>query len=125
MESGITYHWFRNLTTADEAGYDLQINENTGKLNTFSFVWIYRFRSTDEKAPSKELKSKTEHSCDTITAAAYQKNYTDVVAAEKAKKEEADAKKKAADEAAKKKDWATQTTAGATALLAAAYALVF
>ena len=42
MSSGITYHWFRNFKTQDEAGYDLEVKgTDTMSANTFGFYWAY------------------------------------------------------------------------------------
>ena len=87
-----------------------------------SFVWMW-FADTSIK-PSLEVTNASpgSYKCETVMAAAYKTLVTDVEAAEKA---EADKKAKEAEENKNKDDWATQTTAHATALLAAVYALVF
>ena len=43
MDSGITYHWFRNLSTNDETGYDIQLTEDDGDKarKVFAFVWMW------------------------------------------------------------------------------------
>lgn len=69
------------------------------------------------------LNEGSAYGCNAITASAYKTLVTDVEAAEKKKAEEEAAKKKDTND--DKKDGATQTTAYATALLAAVYALVF
>ena len=134
MDSGVTYHWFRNFSTEDEAGYDIQLTEADGdkKRNMFSFVWMW-FDETkaESSAPNKEYLNAVggdDYGCAPITASAYKTLVTDVEAAEKKKAEE-EAAKKAEEEKnknnTKDEDWATQTTAHATALLAAVYALAF
>lgn len=132
MDSGITYHWFRNFSTADEAGFDIQLTEADGdkKRNMFSFVWAWFDESKSDSAPNKEYLNAAggaAYGCAPITASAYKTLVTDVEAKEKA---DADAAAKKAEEEKKKnenkdEDWATQTTAHATALLAAVYALAF
>jgi len=89
MDSGITYHWFRNFETADEAGYDIQLTAADGdtKRNVFSFVWMWFDDSKTNVAPNKEyLNSATgaDYGCAPITAAAYKTLVTDVEAKEKA-----------------------------------------
>lgn len=133
MDSGITYHWFRNFSTADEAGFDIQLTEADGdkKRNMFSFVWAWFDEAKSDAAPNKEYLNAAggaDYGCAPITAAAYKTLVTDVEAAEKKAEEDA-AAKKAEEEKNKNNtktdDWATQTTAHATALLAAVYALAF
>jgi len=130
MDSGITYHWFRNFSTLDEPGYDLQLTKDHGDkgIPALAFVWVWFDEAKSTSTPSDEvLNSSSEYKCTAITAAAYKKLITDPDEAEKKAAEEAAAKKKAEEDALKNKDkdGATQTTAFATALLAAVYALVF
>lgn len=132
MDSGVTFHWFRNFSTADEAGYDIQLTKDDGdvKRNMFSFVWVWYDDTKTNAAPNKEYLNAAggaDYGCAPITASAYKTLVTDVEAKEAA---DAEAAKKAEEEKNKNtntddKDWATQTTAHATALLAAVYALAF
>lgn len=43
MDSGITYHWFRNFSTADAAGYDIQLGKDDGnrEISAFAFAWTW------------------------------------------------------------------------------------
>ena len=121
MKSGVTYHWFRNFKTQDEAGYDLEVKGTSDqKVNAFGFYWLYtnEAKYTDKQASATAyIGGANAQLCTVITEAAYKKLKIDADATN----ETVDGNK----ENEKTEDWAAQTTAHATALLAAVYALVF
>ena len=130
--SGVNAHWFRNFSTDDADGYDLKLTEADvdKQYEAFGFLWAWT-KSKDflsnledieqKKKPTGQCLSDSNETIQVtpIPKAAWDK-LNPVEEKPKDKTEE-----KVEDTKTEEKDWATQTTAHATALLAAVYALAF
>ena len=125
MKGGINLHWFRNFTTGDAAGYDIQldgaVDAGVGK-ETFAFLWSWNAEASyPNSAPWKEcLNSQATQPYNTtpVTSAAWTKVYVEpapVVPVVPVTPTTTDTNE----------DHSIMTTASATALLSAVYALAF
>ena len=83
MDSGITYHWFRNFKTQDLAGYDMEVKGTaTMQAPTFGFYFMYGNEGNVETSSFAAADFVgAEKTCTAITAEAYKELKTDKDAA--------------------------------------------
>ena len=125
MKGGINLHWFRNFKTGDAAGFDIQldgaVDAGVGK-ETFAFLWSWNSEASyPASAPWKEClnaQSTAAYNTTPVTSAAWTKVYVEpapvdpVVPVIDINLDNIE-------------DHSIMTTASATALLSAVYALAF
>ena len=126
MAGGINLHWFRNFKTGDAAGFDLQLDgaEDAGVgRETFAFLWNWSKEADyPNSAPWKEClnsQSTAAYNTTPVTEAAWAAVYVEPTPEPTPDPVDPDTNNNTDD------DHSFKTTASATALLGAVYALAF
>ena len=129
MKGGVNGHWFRNFSTLDAEGFDIQFTgaDKDKKYETLAFLWAWN-------DPSKVLSAAPTNECLNLakasgggayTATAFTTAAWDAVSKVEEPVKENTEEPTDGETDDTNKDWAAKTTASAAALLAATYALAF